>query len=240
MPLSIQLNPALKYSVAVIMLLLLVWQLPGLYTTAHGNIQYYVAADKLDKWQAGKEQDLATYQLAKQAASIALSSKPDSAHYMLTLAKVMEWGIYLGFEVKQLDSLLPLYENAIQLRPDWPNAYSDYGYALAFIGNDLPGAITQLKRAEQYGPFIPEVLHQQLTVGLANWGSLPIADKIWLLSIVGRAAESHWPTFKALRELTAQYQRQDIVCPYLLNKTPALEQSRIKNLTWLCAQRAAS
>lgn len=235
----VQLKTPLGRLLAALLLVLLVWQLPALYRSAQGNIQYYVAHDALEKWQKGQLPSEADYQYALQAARQALDSSATSAHYMLTLAKVLEWGMHLGFERTSAERLNPLYRQAIALRPDWPNTYADYGFVLAFFDNNLPEAMLQLKQAEHYGPHMPEVLRQQLAVGLAHWDSLPGADKAWLLKVTGQAAEAHWSVFAAMRVLVKQYQREAIVCAYLFNRKPPLAEDRLKHLARLCARPVA-
>lgn len=225
---------------AALILVLLIWQIPALYQSAQGNIQYYVVNDALQKWQKGEVPTEEAYQQSLNAANRALESQPESAHYILTLAKVLEWGMHFHFETSAAERLIPLYKKAISLRPEWPVAYADYGFVLAFWGNDLPGAVTQLQQAEYYGPFLPEVLRQQLVVGLANWDDMSTPDKAWLLKVTGRAAEAHWPTFATMRDLIKQYRREAVVCAYLFNRTPALSEDRLKHLKKLCAHPAAS
>ncbi|MBT1064569.1 hypothetical protein KJY73_13345 [Bowmanella sp. Y26] len=225
---------------AALILVLLIWQVPALYQSAQGNIQYYVVDEALQKWQKGEVPTEEAYQQILNAANRALESQPESAHYILTLAKVLEWGMHFHFETSGAEILIPLYKKAISLRPEWPVAYADYGFVLAFWGNDLPGAVNQLQQAEYYGPFLPEVLRQQLGVGLAKWDALSPTDKAWLLKISGRAAEGHWSSLATLRDLVAKYQREIVVCAYLFNRTPPLADEKVNYLGRLCAHQAAS
>lgn len=241
MPLPVSLKHTCGRWLAVLLLAVLVWQLPYLYGSAQANIQYYVAHQALQQWEQGQQPTESEYLRAKQAIMASTEAVPDSAHYLLTQIKVMEWGAHWQFEVLDWPQLKALYERAITLRPTWPVAYADYGFGQAFYAQDLSVALATLRTAEQYGPYLPEVLRQQLAVGLANWPVLSLSDKAWVLEISGRAAESHWPAYRALRDLARQYQRQDIICPYLLNKTPSIESARLAHIRRnLCAVQAGS
>lgn len=241
MSLPVSLKHTFGRWLAVVLLALLVWRLPFLYDSAQANINYYVAHQALEQWQQGKRPSESEYQRVKRAIVATTEAVPDAAHYVLTQIKVLEWGGYWQFEKLHWPQLKSLYQRAIALRPNWPIAYADYGFGQAFYAEDLSAALATLKQAEQYGPYLPEVLRQQLAVGLSNWPVLTLSDKAWVLKIIGRAAESHWPAYGALRELTRQYQRQAIVCPYLLNKKPAIESSRLAHIKRnLCAELADS
>ncbi|GGD76776.1 hypothetical protein [Lacimicrobium alkaliphilum] len=241
MSLPVSLKHTLGRWLAALLLAVMVWQLPYLYGSAQANIQYYVAYQALQEWEQGQQPTEPEYLRAKQAIMATTKTVPDAAHYLLTRVKVLEWGAHWQFEALDWPELEGLYKQAITLRPTWPVAYADYGFGQAFYGQDLSAALATLRTAEQYGPYLPEVLRQQLAVGLANWPLLSLSDKAWVLKISGRAAGSHWPAYGALRDLTRQYQRQSIVCPYLLNKTPAIEPGRLAHIKRnLCAEQAGS
>jgi hypothetical protein len=80
------------------------------------------------------------YTNALLAADYAYSIYDQNPHYLLTLAKVMEWGVFAGLAKYHNNVFNQLYRDAINQRPTWPNAYSDYAYNLALIQHDLAAA----------------------------------------------------------------------------------------------------
>jgi hypothetical protein len=145
------------------------------------------------------------YTNALLAADYAYSIYDQNPHYLLTLAKVMEWGVFAGLAKYHNNVFNQLYRDAINQRPTWPNAYSDYAYNLAFIQHDLAAAWPQLQQALHYGPYTPEVLHQILAIGFAYWPSLTVTQKQLVFKTSKIAANENWSMRHDLKTLINQY-----------------------------------
>jgi hypothetical protein len=130
------------------------------------------------------------------------------------LAKVMEWGVFADLAKYHNNVFNQLYHDAINQRPTWPNAYSDYAYNLAFIQHDLAAAWPQLQQALHYGPYTPEVLHQILAIGFAYWPSLTVTQKQLVFKTTKIAANANWSMRHDLKKLINQYQLTPIMCSY--------------------------
>ncbi|MCL1143242.1 hypothetical protein [Shewanella gaetbuli] len=193
----------------------------GIASAYHFKSNYY-----LDQWQSGKAIDELQYSNALLASDYAASIDGNNPHYLLTQAKVMEWGIHAGFAVANNDKFNQLYQQAIALRTVWPNAYSDYAYNLAFIQQDLAKAWPYLQLAAKYGPYSPDVIRQTLAIGLANWQQLDGHQKQYILKTSVLAAQTDWKMRSAFKDLVTTYQLEKTVCLYIkFQKQPISESS---------------
>lgn len=188
----------------------------GLASAYHFKSKYYI-----DKWQQTDKPTSLQYSSALLAADYAYNIDSPNPHYLLTLAKVMEWGVFSSLAQPNNQSFNLLYLNAIQQRPNWPNAYSDYAYNLAFIQQDLSKAWPYLEQALIYGPYTPEVLHQVLAIGFASWPNLSVEQKSLVFTTAKKSAAANWRMRNDLKQLAQQYELTAVVCNYLKYAMPA-------------------
>ena len=189
----------------------------GLASAYHFKSRFYI-----DQWHEGNVPTNLQYANALLAADYAYKIDSENAHYLLTLAKVMEWGVFSSLAQTNSPLFNQLYTDAIRFRPTWPNAYSDYAYNLAFIQHDLQKAWPYLVLAEQYGPYTPEVLHQILSIGFASWPNLTVTQKQLVFTTVKKAAAANWRMRTDLKNLAKQYQLTPVLCTYFAYMTPGL------------------
>jgi hypothetical protein len=181
----------------------------GVASAYHFKSSYYVNA-----WQGKTAVDETQYRDALAAATKAYHLDDTSPHYGITLAKVMEWGIYSDFDAFSNDEFNRIFSRAISLRHNWPAAYSDYAFNLAFYQARPDLAFEQLRIGLTYGPFAPEVVQQVLTVGFANWANIAIEDKYLVFETLNTAAGMGYDTRRHLVSVIGTYQKKSVVCSY--------------------------
>ncbi|MCL1065357.1 hypothetical protein L2735_00760 [Shewanella olleyana] len=201
----------LVYAALIIILLAF---LPLLVQKGVANAYHFKSLYYLKLWERNSKADEEQYFQAKVAATHAYSLDSANPHYLLTLAKVLEWGGYAKFEAINMGFLTYLYETAINQRPLWPNAYADYGAMIAFNDGELDKAWTLLLQGRDKGPYTPEVIRQILAVGFAFWGELTIEQKQQVIDIASIAVESKWDVKLTLQSLAKQYDRTQILCTF--------------------------
>ena len=206
----------------VLMILALVSLLPILVQKGLANAYHFKSRFYIDQWHEGNVPTELQYSNALLAADYAYKIDSQNPHYLLTLAKVMEWGVFSSMSQSNPNLFNKLYAEAIRFRPTWPNAYSDYAYNLTFIQHDLEKAWPYLILAEQYGPYTPEVLHQILSIGFASWPNLTVTQKQQVFKTAKKAATANWLLRNDLKKLANQYQLTPILCTYFSNMTPRM------------------
>ncbi|WP_351000101.1 MULTISPECIES: hypothetical protein [unclassified Shewanella] len=214
----VKLSP--RKMVYALMIFALLSLLPMLMQKGLANAYHFKSRFYVDQWQQGTKPTSLQYANALLAADYAFSVDDKNPHYLLTLAKVMEWGVFSQQEKPNIIVFNQLYLDAITLRPNWPNAYSDYAYNLAFIQKDIVQAWPYLEQALHYGPYAPEVLHQTLAIGFAYWPSLTMAQKQKVFSSAYIAASANWEMFTDLKTLALKYKLAPVVCTYFAYATP--------------------
>ena len=120
-----------------LIILVLLGLLPILLQKGLANAYYFKSRFYVDQWQSGNTPTSLQYSNALLAADYAVKIDDQNPHYLLTLLKVMEWGAFSQLVTPNNKVFNQLYRDAINQRPTWPNAYSDYAYNLAFIQHDL-------------------------------------------------------------------------------------------------------
>jgi hypothetical protein len=219
-----------RKSIYIILIIVLVALLPVLVQKGLGNAYHFKSRFYIEQWQQGAQPTSLQYANALLAADYAYSIDDQHPHYLLTLAKVMEWGVFTDLGKHDHSVFNHLYRTAINQRPTWPNAYSDYAYNLAFIQHDLAAAWPQLLQARHYGPYTPEVVHQILAIGFAYWPSLTVTQKQLVFTTAKIAASAHWSMRNDLKQLTHQYQLTPIMCSYFKFSPQDVEA---KNDKWI-------
>ncbi|NVJ64550.1 MAG: hypothetical protein HWD84_10020 [Flavobacteriaceae bacterium] len=94
------------------------------------SVQYYGITNAIDGWRNGSEVTEANYSEAKALAKSLVSNHSDMAFYKDTLAEVLQWGLYLGFEESKgvNQGLLKLYNESRAERPAWPVTWGNQAY----------------------------------------------------------------------------------------------------------------
>ncbi|AZG73836.1 hypothetical protein [Shewanella livingstonensis] len=213
-------NWSARNVVYAFMILALLTLLPILLQKGLANAYHFKSRFYIDQWQQGAKPNSLQYANALLAADYAFSIDGQNPHYLLTLAKVMEWGVFSKLAQANNTVFNQLYLDAITQRPNWPNAYSDYAYNLAFIQQDINQAWPYLEQALVYGPYTPEVLHQTLAIGFAYWPGLTMVQKQTVFSTAHIAASANWKMRNDLKQLASQYQLTQVMCTYFTYATP--------------------
>ena len=206
----------------VLMILVLVGLLPILAQKGLANAYHFKSRFYIDQWQKGSTPSALQYANALLAADYAYKIDAHNPHYSLTLAKVMEWGVFSSLAQPNSTLFNQLYNDAILDRPTWPNTYSDYAYNLTFIQHDLNKAWPYLTQAVHYGPYTPEVLHQILSIGFASWSNLTVSQKQLVFSTAKKAATANLLMRNDLKKLASQYQVTSLICSYFTYMEPKL------------------
>jgi hypothetical protein len=198
----------------LLMLLGLGCLLPFVFNQGVASAYHFKSSYYLNAWEGKTTVDEVQYRDALAAAVNAYERDNTSPHYRITLAKVMEWGVYLGFDSFANDEFNTLLSGAIALRHNWPAAYSDYGFNLAFYQDKPDLAFEQLRIGLEYGPFDPEVVKQILTVGFAYWPTLSIENKYLVFENLKLASTMNHSTRNHLVKVVDLYNKKTLVCSY--------------------------
>lgn len=202
---------ALLLAAGTLLLLLPVWQ-AGMASANFFRVQFL-----LNEWDKNSENlTPERYQQAQQLMEISLNKDPKHPHYLLSMAKVLEWGWYKGFRpASEMAVVENYYQQAIQLRPNWPNAYADYAWYLSTVQFRLTEAFAQLALADQYGPYMPQVLHRTLAVVYSQWPHLNAAQKALGYRVLTRTLDANPSIYNPVLQLVKQHQMQRLGCIYL-------------------------
>ncbi len=188
---------------------------------------YFKAEHYLMLWQRKPATlDQQNWQDAADAIAQAVQRHPTHPHYLLTQAKINEWGWYKGFKTaEQISENEQLYQSAIALRPTWPNAYADYAYFLAMVNFRITEAFDALKLANQYGPFIPETFARTFTIATHHWPVLNAVQKAEGLYALEKMVKNSYTTYQQAVTTTKQYKLERTFCLYLRLKKQEFPQS---------------
>ena len=221
---------------AFLLLALIVWHITpmGLASAWYFKANYY-----LELWV--KNQPLLTEESWKQASEAidkAIKLHPDNPHYLLTKAKINEWGWYAGLmTTKQLEQTETYYKEAIQARPSWPNAYADYAYYLGVTQFRISEAFEQISLAKRYGPYIAETSLRELALGLSRWPLLNSKQKADTFYALDKALQSGQSSYFQSLNIVRTTERVALVCTYLRTaKRPLAEQLTQQIKQDLCAK----
>lgn len=200
-------------SVVLISLLLIAMTLIGRQYQA--NMHYVPINAQISRWADGVEHPtLEQWQSALSAIEVACRLQPNNADYILTKAKVLEWGWFLQYaKPEQLNELPQLYTLAQKLRPRWAQAYADEAWYWYFVAHNEQRSEQLLQKAYQLGPYVPEVLFRGLTVELQLWSTLQVEQRLRVF----QKMKLLYPTDlrRRLVRLIQLNQQQKVACLYL-------------------------
>jgi len=185
-------------------------------TFAVADIQAYKARYLLSQWE--KEQRLPTetevvYALNK--VSSALNWAPSNTEYMdlkahvLTYQGLLYWG-KVSF-VGLTDEAVGLYLRSTEIRPKWPYAWARLALLKAHRGEFDELYLQALLRANEYGPWEPNVQKTVVDAGLYGWDKL---DKVTRMSLVETIQRGLSFQFKAMDVIVSRHKRKAFVCGY--------------------------
>lgn len=216
--------------VAVVLLLCSCWLITYIVPTGLASAYYFKANYYLELWQRKPQTlDLASWQEAANAIEKAIELHPKHPHYLLTLAKINEWGWYKGLQTA--DQILvndQLYKLAIELRPGWPNAYADYAYYLGIANFRVSEAFTQLEKARKYGPYTAEVFQRTLLIAGAHWPLLNGDQKAQSFLALAQMVKNSHITYKQAVQIGQDYKLVRPFCIYLRLKKAEFKQETNK------------
>jgi hypothetical protein len=202
---------ALVLCIGTLLLFVPVWQ-AGMASANFFRVQFL-----LNEWDKNSDNLTAErYQQAEQLMTVTLAKQPDHPHYLLTMAKVLEWGWYKGLRpASEMAGVESYYQQAIERRPGWPNAYADYAWYLSTVQFRLSDAFTQLALAEQHGPFMPEVLQRTLAVVYSQWPHINATQKAMAYRVLAQSIEASPNVYNPVLQLVQQYRMQRLGCIFL-------------------------
>lgn len=228
--------PAALLALFVVLLLSQVWR-AGMASAYFFQVQHL-----LTQWDNNPEQFTEQgFQQADLLMQHTLDLEPDHPHYLLTMAKIQEWGWFKGFKpASSMDGVEAYYQQAIALRPQWPNAYADYAWYLSTVQFRLTDALAQLALADQYGRYTPAVLHRSLAVYFSQWQHLSVVQKAQAYQVLARSIALNQRYYRPIRDLVTQYRMQRLGCIFLRKQTnlSALAEHRLQ--TDFCRVTAVS
>lgn len=217
---------ALVLALLVIMLLSQVWR-AGLASAYFFQVQH-----SLTKWDNNPDQFTEQgFQQADLLMQRTLELEPDHPHYLLSMAKIQEWGWFKGFKpASSMGGVETYYQQAIALRPQWPNAYADYAWYLSTVQFRLTDALAQLALADQYGRYTPAVLHRSLAVYFSQWQHLSVVQKAQAYQVLARSITLNQRYYRPIRDLVVQYRMQRLGCIFLRKQvnSSALAEHRLQ------------
>jgi len=218
---------ALLLGIGTLWLFVPVWQ-AGMASANYFRVQFL-----LSEWNKNNETlTPERYEQAQQLMTVVLAKEPNHPHYLLSMAKVLEWGWYKGLRpASQMDEVESYYQRAIALRPHWPNAYADYAWYLSTVQFRLTDAFAQLTLAERYGPFMPEVMLQTLAVVYSQWPHLNASQKAMAYRVLAQSIEANPRLYHPVLQLVKQYRMQRLGCIFLQARAAeysAIAQQRLQ------------
>lgn len=198
-------------AVATVLLFPPVWQ-AGMASANFFRVQFL-----LNEWDRSSDNlTEERYQQAQKLMEATLAYEPLHPHYLLSMAKVLEWGWYKGFRpASEMAIVESYYQQAIQLRPTWPNAYADYAWYLGTVQFRLTEAFDQLSLADRYGPYTAPVLLRTLSIVYSQWPHLNASQKAVGYRALARSLEANSKLYGPVYHLVQQYQMQRLGCIYL-------------------------
>ncbi|GGM60286.1 hypothetical protein [Rheinheimera tangshanensis] len=193
---------------------------------------YFKANHYLELWQRKPQTlDINSWHQAEDAIKTAVKYHPDHPHYLLTQAKINEWAWYNGFKTAdQIAINDQLYQQAISLRPNWPNTYADYAYYLGIVNFRVSEAFDALKTANKYGPFIPETFQRTFSIATYHWPHLNGDQRAKGLYALEKMVKHSNTTYRQAVGDTKQYNLQRIFCLYLRLKKQEFPDSTQKRI----------
>lgn len=217
---------------AVLLLLAAGWLGHSISNAGLASAYYFKADYYINLWQRKpKTLDQHSWQEAADAMAQAVQRHPQHPHYLLTQAKVNEWGWYGGFKTaEQIAENEQLYLKAIELRPSWPNAYADYAYFLGMVNFRITEAFTALQNAKKFGPFIPETFQRTFTIATHHWTILSGSQKAMGFQALEAMIKNSHSTYRQAVETSKQYQLQRQFCIYLRLKKAEFASSTQKSI----------
>jgi hypothetical protein len=200
-----------KIILATILIILSGYLLIAAVNTGLGNAYYFKTKSYLSQWQKNKNINEQAYNQATSAIQKAIKYDPTNSYYALVHNSVTEWGhSKLGMPIEH-NAHTARYTYAIAQRPLWPDSYAQYAYYLAFYAHNLATAWPFLLKANELGPYTPQVLTTSLQIALAYWPHLTISQKYHTYTVATKLAE-----FKAhqLVNLIKKHQQKSAFCQY--------------------------
>jgi hypothetical protein len=178
---------------------------------------YFKANYYLELWQRKADTlNADSWQQAADAIGTAVKNHPTHPHYLLTQAKINEWGWYKGLKTaEQIAVNEQLYQNAITLRPGWPNAYADYAYYLAMVHFRISEAFEQLAKARLAGPYTSEVFQRTLVLATTHWTLLNGEQKALTFEALTQLVKNSQATYSLALQIARDNKLVRPFCLYL-------------------------
>lgn len=219
--------------IALLLLLCSCWLMAYVAPIGLASAYYFKAEHYIALWlRKADTLDQASWQEAADAIEQAAVRHPQNPHYLLTQAKINEWAWYGGFKTaEQIAVNEQLYQQAMVLRPTWPNAYADYAYFLGMVNFRITEAFKALEQARQLGPYIPATFHRTFTIATHHWPLLNVEQKVQGFKALEEMMKTPYQDlYQQAVQQTKNYQLQRHFCLYLRLKKAEFSEWRQKQI----------
>ena len=164
----------IKYSVVILFAVTSVYALLISFRWGLANVWYFNASYYLTDWS--KQQKIASkqdYVNALTAINNAVGYNPEHPHYYHIKGRIIDWGIYAGFEKKfTLNEVKASYISSLSLRQAWPETWIDLAQTNNALHHLSKETQTYIDKALYYGPYQQVVTMGTLSILMQNWSSL--------------------------------------------------------------------
>ncbi len=128
------------------------------------SVQYYGTTNAIESWRSGQVVTQANYAETKALAQSVVNNHSDMAFYKDSLAEVLQWGQYFGFEepAEANQKVLGLYNQSRAERPAWPVTWGNQAFVKWNSAAPDAEISYDLEQALALGASTPE-LHMLMT-----------------------------------------------------------------------------
>lgn len=232
--------------VAIFSLLIFAISFPVKYGIA--NAQYYIADHVLISWhKSQKNLNIESWQKALTAINKANELQPNHPLYLDIKGKVLLWGLNLNdSDMMQKPELLNLalksFKQSLEIRPVWANTWIDLAMTKWHLDQIDDEFWLALEKAEEFGPYMPEVNLGLSTIYMAFWSQLTITQKAKAIEQISRTMvqpynkDYSFNYRSALIERVELYKKENVFCTLIKLNKKLKHFGRNSSIKKLCAR----
>ncbi|MBN3495293.1 VpsP family polysaccharide biosynthesis protein [Vibrio neptunius] len=207
-----------------------------LYLSYHfGVASLYAKAvsNQIEQWNASnKKPSFSDIESAEKLISAGLTHHPSHPHYFDLQGKVYEWKAYISDSLDK-EAYLKLaksaYLNSAELRPNWPNTWVN----LATLETQMQGESRELylRKADQKGPFVPQVNLKIATLALSHWQQFTPQERKLAMPHIYRAIK-HKDVRQSFRDYLTKSSKFRFAC-IIMKHMPDIDYASIGSCRYL-------